>query len=228
MRAAGSQAATWAACCRKSSSQSARCRSENFSSWLKTRSAACMSTNDAVASATRKVYGGSIPRMGPGAGELARGMSPGRKLGSKQCKLRAARTSSVSCACSVSRRACARGARVAVSGCEAGAPPGAALPASPLGSSLTKASVRCWPATSGAASGAAGPGALRMRLRFGRTGNGSQGVACEGLGPSGAGSGCCAGTEGERRVAMRREFTEVESVADEEASIARWARAVEV
>ena len=188
MRAAGPQAATWAACCCKSSSQSARCRSENFSSWLKTRSAACMSANDAVASATRKAYEGSIPRMGSGAGKLARGMSPGRKLGSKQCRLRAARTSSMSCARSVRRRACARGARVAMSGCKASALPGAALPAPPLGSLLPEASADCVPVTIGAASGALGSGAGRRRLRVGRTGNDSQGVAC-GLGEGGAGSG---------------------------------------
>ena len=115
-----------------------------------------------------------------------------------------------------------------MSGCEAGAPPGAALPAPPLGSLLTEASADCWPATSGAASGALGSGAGRRRLRVGGTGDDSQGVAC-GLGEGGAGSGWGGiWTEGERRVAMRREFTEVESVVDEEASIARWARAVEV
>ena len=100
--------------------------------------------------------------------------------------------------------------------------------ASPLGSLLTEASADCWPATSGAASGALGSGAGRRRLRVGGTGDDSQGVAC-GLGEGGAGSGWGGiWTEGERRVAMRREFTEVESVVDEEASIARWARAVEV
>ena len=52
-----------------------------------------------------------------------------------------------------------------------------------------------------------------MRLRFGRHGAATQGGAGEGLGQRGA---------GELRVAIRREFTEVDEEVDEEASIARW------